>query len=126
MENKRPRRQLPYLKKQTDYERETIRYAKYPHRHRHDYPSVKKRFKRMERHIAQSTVDLALLNGSAENLSNALFDSISLRLKGPKQIAVPLGELVEWRLQRRIEKHGARKRRQNLPYTPQSQPQNAI
>ena len=122
MEFDKPQRKSPYQKKQEDYDRERIRLHKYPHRHRRDYPRVKKRFKRMERHMGQSLINLALLEGSADEVSDALLKTISVRLKGPKHRAASLRDVVEHKLEKRVRTHGARKRRHGLPYTPRSLP----
>ncbi len=116
------RRKSPFLKKQQDYDRERIAIPEYPHLHRRNYPRVKKRFKRMERRVAKNIIDRALLKGNVDEVSNALLKTVSIRLKGPKHGAALLREVVKWKLERRVQKHGARKRRHGLPYQPVSQP----
>lgn len=105
------RRKSPYQKKQEDYDRERIAIPEYPHLHRRNYPRVKKRFKRMERRVGQAIINLALFQGRADEVSDALLKTISVRLKGPKQGASTLRKIVEWKLERRVQGHGARKRR---------------
>lgn len=125
MASNQHRRKSPYQKKQEEYDRERIAIPKYPHRHRHDYPRVKKRFKRMERRVGQAIINRALFEGNADEVSDALLKTISLRLKGPKQGAATLRDIVERKLKNRVLKHGARKRRHGLPYTPMSLPKTA-
>lgn len=122
MEFDQHRRKSPYQKKQEDYDRERIAIPEYPHLHRRNYPRVKKRFKRMERRIGQAIINLAFFQGSADEVSDALLKTISVRLKGPKQGASTLREIVKWKLERRVQRHGARKRRHGLLYTPISLP----
>ncbi|MGI4788555.1 MAG: hypothetical protein ACRYFS_06865 [Janthinobacterium lividum] len=124
MEFDKCRRKSPQQKKQEDYDRKRISIPEYPHLHRRNYPRVKKRFKRMERRIGQAIINLALLKGCADEVSDAMLKTVSVRLKGPKQGASTLREIVERKLDRRVQMHGARKRRHGLLYAPMSLPKS--
>ncbi len=120
----RQQRPSPYQKKQEDYDRERMAIREYPHRHRRYYPIVKDRFQRMERHLSRQAVEQTLESEGEIDVSNALLQTISRRCRGPKHGAGSLREIVEWKLERRIQKHGAKKRRHGLPVTPRDEPKN--
>jgi hypothetical protein len=110
-------------KKQAEYKREKISCTSKHHSRSKGIRNVN----RPERNYIKAIIHLALICGELEELSIPLLKTSRIFFKmGYKPFVEPLKDIVDRKLQKRAETHGARKRRHGKPFTPRSLPKTFL